>query len=103
MGKITIEELKNYLRTSKSVEFEYEKTDGTKRLAQGTLSESFIPEEKRPKKDSEYKAGNNIRYFDVDLNEWRSIAASVEEVELKSVTMIVIKGEEGEEEDGSDD
>ena len=99
MGKITIEELKDYLRTSKSVEFEYEKADGTKRLAQGTLSESFIPEEKRPKKDSEYKPGNNVRYFDIDLNEWRSIAATVEEVELKSVTMIVIKEEK---EDGSD-
>ena len=94
MGKISIEDLREYLRTSKSVEFEYEKTDGTKRLAHGTLSEMVIPEEKRPKKDSDFNAGNNLRYFDIDKDAWRSIASNIEEVELKSFTQISLN--EGE-------
>jgi len=78
--KVTIDKLKDLLREGK-VNFEYTKVDGTVRKAEGTLKMDFIPETMRPTDGSTYKA-NNLRYFDVDKNEWRSISGSTTEVEV---------------------
>jgi len=77
MKTLTIDELKILLKSGK-VHFEYKKKDGSLREANGTLLMDIIPENKKPKgEEKEYK---NLRYFDLDINEWRSIANEISEV-----------------------
>lgn len=78
--KVTIDKLKDLLREGK-VNFEYTKTDGTVRNANGTLKMDFIPDTMRPTDSSTYKF-TNLRYFDIDKNEWRSVSGSTTEVEV---------------------
>jgi len=82
------EELYEKLRNGKVI-FEYQKRDGTKRGAIGTLKMELIPENLRPKDSStsntEYK---NLRYFDFSKNAWRSISGEVKEVIVLSNKII---------------
>jgi hypothetical protein len=52
------------------------KADGTTRLMTGTLSESLIPEEKRPKIDPDKPvktpSTTACNVFDIEKQEWRS-------------------------------
>lgn len=50
--------------------FIYEKLDGSKRSAYGTTNSDFIPEAKKPKGG---KSLSGVSYFDLDLNDWRSV------------------------------
>jgi len=52
------------------VEFEYTKKDGTIRKARGTLNTGMIPKAHLPKKRP--TAPNNVRYWDLDVQGWRS-------------------------------
>lgn len=61
------------------VKFTYTKVDGTERFARGTTKLEMIPSEVHPKNPG----SAHVAYFDLDKNEWRSIA------EGKSVTMTV--------------
>ena len=80
MKTIDIELLKEIL-TMEKVYFEYKKRDGTIRKAFGTLQYAFIPEEKQPK-NSLYES-SNVRFFDLEKNEWRSISKNVKEVDVE--------------------
>ena len=80
MKTINIELLKEILLMEK-VYFEYKKRDGTIRKAYGTLQYNFIPEDKHPK-DSLYEY-SNLRFFDLEKKEWRSISKDVKEVDVK--------------------
>ena len=71
---MTIEELTKTLRTD-SVRFKYKKKDGTIREAYGTTNMATIEQygDKLPKGNSTRKENENqVRYFDIDKNEWRS-------------------------------
>ena len=82
MFDVSIEELRTNLLGSSPVHFTYFKLDGASRIATGTLHESLIPEEMRPK-DSSVNTGDNLKYFDLDKNAWRSLGKDV-----KMVTMM---------------
>lgn len=56
------------------VKFTYVKVDGTLREARGTTKMEMIPEDLHPKNPS----GKYVAYFDLDKNEWRSIAEGQE-------------------------
>ena len=64
--------------------FEYDKKDGSVRPAKGTLKTEMIPEGLRPKGGA--KATKGTPYFDLEINEWRSINEDSEIwVDLKSL------------------
>lgn len=66
---ITSDGLKSKL-TNGEVKFTYTKIDGTLREARGTTKLDMIPEDLHPK-----TPGNaHVAYFDLDKNEWRSVA-----------------------------
>ena len=77
---LTVDELRTILREG-TVNFQYTKRDGTERFACGTLKPEYIPEEMKPSDNSTYKA-NNLRYFDLDKNEWRSISGDTKDVKV---------------------
>jgi hypothetical protein len=79
MGKIKRSVLEKRLAKGE-VRFEFEKVDGSKRAAYGTTRLDLIPEEWHPK--GETKSHLGTPYFDLDLNEWRAIANSVERVKI---------------------
>ena len=55
------------------VEFEYKKKNGEIRIAHGTLNIDLMGENNAPKGNAEYTVPDNtIRYFDTDVNGWRS-------------------------------
>jgi hypothetical protein len=62
-NKLTLGELK----------FEYKKNDGSLREARGTTKVDFIPEGLKPNGGSRSTKGTP--YFDLDLNEWRSVSS----------------------------
>lgn len=67
------------------VNFEYEKKDGTKRQAKGTLQETHIPTEQLPKNESEDDGranGTNLKYWDLDKDAWRALSTTTEVVTL---------------------
>jgi len=80
MKTISVELLIEILKMEKAY-FEYAKKDGSIRKAYGTLQYAFIPEDKYPK-NSLYES-NNVRFFDLEKNEWRSISKDVKEVSIK--------------------
>ena len=81
MKTVKIEELREILRMEKA-HFEYKKRDGTLRKAYGTLQFTYIPENMQPADTSTLFEYKNLRYFDLDKGEWRSIAADVSEVNV---------------------
>lgn len=62
------------------VKFSYEKLDGSIREVRGTTNVEMIPEEWRPTGGS--LAHDGTAYFDLDIQEWRSIAAVVSKVNI---------------------
>ena len=72
MFDISIEDLRRNLQGGSPVHFSYFKKDGSVRNAIGTLNEKLIPEEMRPK-DSSTNTGNNLKYYDLEKNAWRSL------------------------------
>jgi len=72
MFDISIDDLRKNLHGSTPVYFSYFKKDGSVRKAMGTLNERLIPEEMRPK-DSSTNNGENLKYYDLEKNAWRSI------------------------------
>jgi len=58
------------------IDFEYTKKDGSIRIAKGTTRLDLIPEGLHPR--GGVKATKGTPYFDLDLNEWRSISSDSE-------------------------
>jgi hypothetical protein len=72
MFNIDLETLREALSGSTPVHFSYFKKDGTLRNATGTLNEGLIPEEMKPK-DASINCGNNLKYYDLEKSDWRSL------------------------------
>jgi hypothetical protein len=81
METITINELKEKLKSSELIKFSYLKVNGELREALGTLNPNFILPEFQPK-DSSTNYGNNLRYFDIDKNGWRSISENCSNINI---------------------
>lgn len=62
------------------VKFSYEKLDGSVREVRGTTNVEMIPEEWKPTGGT--LAHSGTAYFDLDIQEWRSISAVVSRVNL---------------------
>jgi WYL_2, Sm-like SH3 beta-barrel fold len=62
------------------VRFSYEKLDGTTREVRGTTNVELIPEEWRPSGGS--LAHSGTAYFDLDIEQWRSISSAVAKVKI---------------------
>lgn len=88
---IDVNDLRERLKNDK-VYFQYEKIDGTVRKAHGTLNIRLIPENLRPK-DKDDSSNDvidssmntkikNIKYFDIEKEQWRSISKNVLTVEI---------------------
>ena len=81
MFDVDLEVLRTNLLGASPVHFTYFKLDGSTRMATGTLHESLIPEDLRPK-DSSVNVGDNLKYFDLDKNAWRSLGKDVKLVQM---------------------
>lgn len=68
---MTIQEIKKMLNQGE-VKFVFTKKDGTEREARGTTNLGTIPEESHPKGTGADVVGDQVRYFDLDKNAWRS-------------------------------
>jgi hypothetical protein len=77
--KISRKKLEERL-TLGEVRFSYEKLDGSVREVRGTTSVELIPEEWRPTGGS--LAHSGTAYFDLDIEQWRSISSSVVKVSI---------------------
>ena len=67
-------ELKRELRT-REVKFSYYKKDGSVREARGTLKSEIYGKENEPSSNGREFPDNQIRYYDLDSNGWRSFLA----------------------------
>jgi predicted rRNA methylase YqxC with S4 and FtsJ domains len=66
--------------TQGEVKFSYEKLDGSVREVRGTTNVELIPEEWRPSGGT--LAHSGTAYFDLDIEQWRSISAVVSKVSI---------------------
>lgn len=71
MQEINIEDFKNALR-DRTVEFKYSKKNGDIRIAKGTLNSDIMGDNNIPKGTGYDIKDNNIRYYDLNSNGWRS-------------------------------
>ena len=71
MEEINIEDFKNELR-NRIVEFKYTKKNGDIRTARGTLNVDVMGNDNTPKGTGYDIKDNNIRYYDLNSNGWRS-------------------------------
>ena len=62
------------------VRFSYEKLDGTTREVRGTTNLELIPDEWRPSGGT--LAHSGTAYFDLDIEQWRSISSAVSRVKV---------------------
>ena len=70
---VKVKDLRELLRERPTpVHFSYRKADGTIREAVGTLRKGLIPESKEPK-DLGFNTGDNLRYYDMQKEAWRSL------------------------------
>ncbi len=74
MFDISVDDLWKNLHGSTGVHFSFMKLDGTIRQAYGTLHEKLIPEDMMPKDPSANQVGDNLKYFDLEKNAWRSLS-----------------------------
>ena len=82
MISVNIDELGFLLRKGE-VQFTFEKKDGTKRDAKGTLREDLIPEDMKPLESYMNPKATNPKYFDLDKNAWRSMSYDTSTVDVK--------------------
>lgn len=68
---MTFQEIKKMLNEG-NVKFVFTKKDGTEREAYGTTKLDNIPEESHPKGVGTESSSDQVRYFDLDKNAWRS-------------------------------
>lgn len=73
MFEVSVDVLHRNLHGTTPVNFSYMKKDGTMRDAIGTLHMDLIPEDLRPKDSSTNFVGENLKYFDLEKNDWRSL------------------------------
>jgi len=66
--------------TQGEVKFSYEKLDGSVREVRGTTSVELIPEEWKPSGGS--LAHSGTAYFDLDIQQWRSISSVISKVKI---------------------
>lgn len=71
MEEINIEDFKNELK-NRIVEFKYSKKNGDIRIARGTLNVDIMGNDNIPKGTGYDIKDNNIRYYDLNSNGWRS-------------------------------
>lgn len=76
---ITRKKLEEHL-TQGEVKFSYEKLDGSVREVRGTTSVELIPEEWKPSGGS--LAHSGTAYFDLDIQQWRSISSVISKVKI---------------------
>lgn len=69
----TATQLANRLSKGGVLNFSFLKRNADLRSAKGTTDNSFIPKEKRAKLTNEL-AATAVRYFDLEVNEWRSVS-----------------------------
>jgi hypothetical protein len=69
----TAVQLANRLSKGGVLTFSFLKRNADLRSAKGTTDNSFIPKEKRAKLTNEL-AATAVRYFDLEVNEWRSVS-----------------------------
>ena len=81
MFEVDLETLRKSLKGSTPVNFSYFKKDGGLRSAVGTLNENLIPDAFKPK-DSSLNNGENLKYFDLEKNAWRSLHSQCELVTI---------------------
>ncbi len=84
MKTIKIEELKEFLHLGE-VSFIFEKKDGTKREALGTLKNDLIPEDMKPVENHLNPKATNPKYFDLEKNGWRSLSYDASTIDIKSI------------------
>lgn len=72
MCNIDLETLRKKLQEAAPVSFSYFKVGGELRNAVGTLHESLIPGDYKPK-DSSINYANSFRYYDLEKEAWRSL------------------------------
>ncbi len=65
------------------VSFTYKKADGSTRQATGTTNASMIPESARAATDSNTETSEQVRYYDLGSNGWRSFNRSA--LDLSSI------------------
>ena len=66
-----VRELKNEMH-KREVKFKYTKKNGDLREARGTLSSEIYGSENEPSGSGRAVPENQVRYFDLDSNGWRS-------------------------------
>lgn len=66
-----VDELKEKLRNGEA-KFTYKKKNGEERTAHGTLNKEIYGETNEPKGTAKSVPENQVRYFDLDSNGWRS-------------------------------
>lgn len=69
--EVNISQFKNALRNG-VVEFKYTKKNGDERTAKGTLNINIMGDENVPKGTGYEISDNNIRYYDLNSEGWRS-------------------------------
>ena len=83
MFEVDLETLYASLCGSTPVSFTFMKKDGTLRNAVGTLHETLIPEECKPKDPSiNYANGDNLKYFDLEKGAWRSLSKNCAMIQI---------------------
>ena len=65
----------------------FTKKDGSERVLRGTLAESRIPADKRPKAEGNTSTADSQKIFDLDIGEWRSFRwDTVKNIDVKEAT-----------------
>ena len=82
MFEVTIDVLHSSLHGTTPVSFSFMKKDGTMRNAVGTLHMDLIPEGMKPKDSSANFVGDNLKYFDLEKNAWRSLSKDCSLVQI---------------------
>lgn len=79
---MTRDEILDVLRQG-TCSLRYKKVDGAKRVAEATLSPELIPEAKMPSNNNATYSDETIRYYDLNVEGWRSFRVeNFEQVDL---------------------
>jgi hypothetical protein len=69
----SVAQLATKLSKGNVVNFSFVKRNGDLRSAKATTDNNFIPKEKQAKISNEL-AASAVRFFDLEINEWRSVS-----------------------------